>query len=294
MFACRAAPPCSTSTTARGVRGELTAIKRAAAKVPTAHRAGAHSNVANIWVTAVSNRPMVASSPGTAGLGESSERRGDGHALLVGLHDARVDVGPAAHGGGVAEVVGHFAHYARDRAFACGGGGRRLGGDRKTHGREHGRVPGAEVLGPHPQSASVGSRRATARLRGVGNRSPLRLSISGAERNLVRRTGRRRVRPGRRRPPQLRAGPDTSSMRAPRLGLAPGAPRAWPCRAVDVPGAPDSHVRVLRAAVAERGRLRTCPRGVRARAPRLAGPRRLPWRSWHRERPYCGVRCRLG
>ena len=78
---------------------------------------------------------------------EGVERGGDGAAGEVALDDPRVDVRAAGHRRRVAQVVGHLFDDPDDRPAA---GGRRTSHprrDRQADGGQHGRVPGAKVLG---------------------------------------------------------------------------------------------------------------------------------------------------
>src|SRR6185437_11581377 len=79
-------------------------------------------------------------------LAEVAHYRGDRAAVLVEGDDPGVDVGGAGDRRGVAQVVRHLADHPGDGALA---GGLALGphGHGQAHRRQHGRVPGAEVLG---------------------------------------------------------------------------------------------------------------------------------------------------
>ncbi len=84
-----------------------------------------------------------------------SEGAGDGVAAVVALDDARVDVGGPADGGGVAEVLGDLPDHAGHGPAAAGGRGSRDRGDGQADRRQHGRVPGPEVLGADVQAGQV-------------------------------------------------------------------------------------------------------------------------------------------
>src|SRR5215211_2572569 len=74
------------------------------------------------------------------------QRRADDETSLIGVEDARVDVGGLADRRGVAEVVRDLLHGAGDGALAARLRPGHLAGHREADGREDGGVPRPEVL----------------------------------------------------------------------------------------------------------------------------------------------------
>ena len=69
--------------------------------------------------------------------------------------DARVDVGSPAHGRSVAQVFRDLLDDPSDRAPPAADRAARHRRDRQPHGGEHGRVPGAEILGADLQAGQL-------------------------------------------------------------------------------------------------------------------------------------------
>ena len=95
---------------------------------------------------------------GFGGGGELSRSGRDRGELALGLvpgDQARIDVGRASHGGGVAEPAGHVLDAGGDDPLAGPVGGGGLGpGQQQRH--QHGGVPGPELLGREVRPGPVG------------------------------------------------------------------------------------------------------------------------------------------